>query len=92
MAQTIALAVGTTAATSADIVLTDGQTRTVGIFGASALPDRISLNLMIDTPGEDQFVARLVGGQPPIVITGAGTYRVPRPANMDVAVGVFTEG
>lgn len=90
MAQTTVLASGTTAATSSDIVVAAGASKTVGIFGAAALAGLGSLKVMLDTPGADIEVTRLTRSQPVVVLSGPGTFRVVR-ALSAVAVGVFVE-
>ena len=89
MAQTIILAAGTTATQSSDIVLTDGQTRTVAVFSAGAIPAG-GFAVMLRSPGADLLVATLTASQPAVVLSGAGTFFVVRPLQT-VAVGVFTE-
>jgi len=89
MAQVTILAAATSAATSADIVLADGQTRTVGLFAAGALPGG-GFAIMLDTPDADVLVGALTAAQPAVVLSGPGTYRVIR-SLQTVAVGVFTE-
>ena len=92
MAQVTILALGTTAAPStSDIVLADGQTKTVGIFAAADLPGYVVCTVMLDTPGADVKVADLTAAKPALVLAGPGTFRVLRPV-VPVAVGVFTEG
>lgn len=91
MAQATILASGTTAATSTDIVLADGASKTVGMFGAGAIGSIGFLRVMIDTPGADLQIATLTPRNPVVVISGPGTFRVVRPL-VSSAVGVFTEG
>lgn len=91
MTQTTILESGTAGAISTDVVIPDGATRTVGIFSSGAIPERVALSIMLDTPGADLFVARLSGAVPALVLSGPGTFRVVRPL-LTEAVGVFTEG
>lgn len=91
MAQTTILASGTSAATSTpDVVLTDGQTRTIGLFAAGALGNVGGLKIMIDTPSADLEIGTLSRAQPVVVLCGPGTFRVVRSLGGD-AVGVFME-
>lgn len=91
MAQNTILAAGTSAATSTDIVLADGATKTVGIFTAGSFGRIGVIRVMVDTPGADIPIVALTPKHPVVVLAGPGTFRVVRPA-MPVAVGVFTEG
>lgn len=91
MAQVTILASGLTASTSSDIVLADGQTKTVGIFAATDLPGFAVCPVMLDTPGADVRVTDLTAAKPAVVLAGPGTFRVLRPV-VPVALGVFTEG
>lgn len=91
MAQATILAAGTNAATSTDIVVTDGASKTVGMFADEPIPGSIYLTVMMDTPGDDLRVTDLTADVPAVVLAGPGTYRVVRKAVAN-AVGVFTEG
>ncbi|MBB1599984.1 hypothetical protein [Variovorax sp. UMC13] len=89
MAQTIILASGIAAAQSSDIVLTDGQSRTVAVFSAGQIPAG-GFAVMLRSPGADLLIFTLTAAQPAIVLTGPGTFFVVRPAQT-IAVGAFTE-
>lgn len=91
MAQATILAAGTTAATSDDIVIASGASKTVGIFAAGAMGHIGFLQVMIDTPGADREIGKLTAKAPVMSLSGPGTFRVVRPA-VPTAVGVFTEG
>lgn len=92
MTQTTVLAAGNTEATSTDIVVAAGAQVTVGLFSASGvLPYGVRFIVYQDTPGGDQFVARLEENARTTVLSGPGTYRVKRPAYTGTAFGVFTE-
>lgn len=89
------LALGQSAATSSDVVLMDGQSRTVALFRESgALPGSLSFDVQMDTPGADITVDVLTSAEPALVIAGPGTFRVARPdiSGGAVDVGVFVEG
>lgn len=94
MAQTTILASAQTAATSSDITLLQGETRTVGIFSSAAIADYIAFPIMIDTPGDDRQIGTLTNLVPAVVISGPGTFRVKRPdiSADGVDAGVYTEG
>jgi hypothetical protein len=94
MAQTTILSAGTNNTYSSDITLAQGETRTVGIFSASAIPEHIGFQILIDTPQKDMVVGSLCKTTPALVISGPGTFRVMRPdiSNAGVDVGVYTEG
>ena len=94
MAQTTALAAGTTAAVSSDIVVAPGATVTVGVFTATAggkFPDGAPFALEQITPGQPNVIATLDNARRAQVITGPGTYRVRRPVYTGAAFGVFVE-
>lgn len=90
MAQVTILAAGLTAANSSDIVLADGQTKTVGMFGAAVIPGAIYLTVMQRTPGLSHRVADLTVATPAVVLAGPGTFFVSRPI-VPASVGVFTD-
>ncbi len=94
MAQTTILASAQTAATSSDITLAQGETRTVGLFSSAAIPEYFDFQVMIDTPGDDRQIGVLNNRTPALVISGPGTFRVKRPdiSSGSVNAGVFTEG
>lgn len=90
MAQSTILAAGMTAATSTDVILAAGATAAIGAFAAGALPKLLRLLVMMDTPDGDVQVGVLTDEDPVAMLTGPGTYRVLRPAQVS-AVGVFSE-
>lgn len=94
MAQTTILASAQTAATSSDITLLQGETRTVGIFSSAAIPAYFDFAIMIDTPGDDRQIGVLNAQVPALVISGPGTFRIKRPdiSAGGVNAGVYTEG
>ena len=94
MAQTTILAAGTNNTVSTDVTLAQGETRTVGIFSSSVIPEHIGLQIYIDTPGKDMLVGSLSKNVPALVVAGPGTFRVVRPdiSAAGVSVGVYTEG
>ena len=93
MAQATILAAGQTAATSSDLVLAAGASATVGIFATGRIPSGVELSVFLDTPGDDQFIARLTEQDSATSIMGPGTYRVKRPdvSAYGLGVGAFTE-
>lgn len=85
------LAVNTTAADSADVVIASGERLTVclkdaagGVIGTGA---RVDIKLK-DDAGEYFYVDTLTSGKPGLVIVGAGTYRFTRIAG--TSCGVFS--
>lgn len=94
MTQATVLAPGNTEAVSTDITVAAGASVTIGIYADSAaklLPASVSFNVMIDTPGGDNWAARLDNRQRQTVLAGPGVFRVKRPAYAGDAFGVFTE-
>lgn len=94
MAQTTILAAGQTAATSTDVVVAAGSTVTIGIFTSSGpVPAGVEIDVRIDTPGADNFAAKLTHANQVTVISGPGTFRAYRRniAAYGVNVGVYTE-
>ena len=92
MAQSTILAAGTTAATSADVVVASGATVTIGIFagtGDFSVSGPI-VQVMADTPGADVAVATLSPASPTAVIAGPGTFRAKRSA-VPQSIGIYTE-
>jgi len=85
------LAVGTTAANSADVTIAAGATLTVCLKDAAGAvignAAKVEIQLK-DDAGEYFTVATLTGGRPSIVIVGAGTYRFSRHAG--ISCGVFS--
>lgn len=85
------LAVGTTAADSADVVIASGDTLTVALKDAAgtalARGARVSIQLK-DDDGQYFEVGRLSVAKPAQVITGPGTYRFHRDAG--TSCGVFS--
>jgi len=92
MAQNTVLAAGTTAAVSTDIVIAAGAEVIVGVFSSVAanMPLGARFNILLDTPGSDQFIAKLDNEHRAQVLTGPGTYRVSRNAYTGAAFGVFS--
>jgi len=94
MAQTTILAAGKTAGTSSDVTVAPGDVVKIGLFvtGTDAVPDRLALAVLEDTPGADNVIGQLDAGTPSLVVQGPGTYRVARPAIPSmVNVGVYAE-
>lgn len=83
------LAVGTTAADSADVVVTTPVTvclkDAAGPYVASGAHVNVSLK---DDAGQYFIVDQMTNGKPAIVISGPGTYRFSRLAG--VGCGVFS--
>lgn len=95
MAQTTQLAAGTTAATSANIVVASGAVAVVGIFTnsgteLSAAGDNFFATVLQTTPGQPNRVAKLDASNPSITLSGPNTFTVVRNAS-NVPVGVFSE-
>lgn len=93
MTQSVVLAPGTGAATSADIVLGVEETVTLGIYVASGpIPAGVQVRLVLDTPGADITIATLSAATKAVLLNGPGTFRVLRGdiAAQGVAVGAFT--
>jgi hypothetical protein len=92
MPQSTILAAGTTAATSTDIVLAAGDTATVGIFAATAipLPAGEQFTVVQVTPGAANYVGMLTNNERSVQIVGPGTFQVKRPVTT-AAFGVFLE-
>lgn len=80
------LAVNTTAASSSDIVIADGESVTVCLKGFTT-HSRVNISLK-DDGGAYVDVGVLQAGAPALVISGPGTYRVTRVAG--AACGVFS--
>ena len=94
MAQSTILAAGQTAATSTDVVLAPGAVATIGLFtSAGPVPSGVEIDVRIDTPGEDNFAAKLTQANQVTVLTGPGTFRAYRRdiSAFGVNVGVYTE-
>lgn len=86
------LAVGTGAANSSDIVIADGESKTLCLkdaAGPTLLPGVRADVLIKDDAGEYFLIATMGNSRPALVIAGAGTYRVTRPAT-SASVGVFS--
>ena len=94
MTQATILASGTGAATSSDITLVSGESKTVGLFATGNVPPGLEFPVMLDTPGDDVLVASLSWRNPATVLSGPGTFRIKRQdiSAAGVSVGVFTEG
>ena len=93
MAQSVIMAVGTTKATSTDVVIASGETATIGIYSAapSATPVGLIFRITQDTPGADNAIANLDNETRVAIVSGPGTFRVTRPAYTGTAFGVFLE-
>lgn len=94
MAQTTILAAAQTAATSSDVTVAAGSVLTIGLFTSSGpVPSGVEIDVRIDTPGADNFVAKLTHANQATVLTGPGTFRAYRRniAAYGVNVGVYTE-
>lgn len=93
MAQSTILALGTTSATSTDIVIASGAQAVVGIFvGGSDTLNAVSnpLRVIQVTPGNVSPICNLNAENPSIMLLGPNTFRVVR-APTPVQVGVFME-
>lgn len=99
MAQTSILAPDITVAASADIVVGQNETVTVGLYvAAGEIPENANFVLMEKTPGAAFRLASLKP-RAPLVLAAAGTYYVQRYAGgtlagasgSQIAVGVFKE-
>lgn len=92
MAAAVILAIGTTAATSADVTVAAGTPLTVGLNDAGG--KRVNFGAAVeiqvkDNNGEYFLVDTLKGlGKPQVVIYGPGTYRFVRFAGK--SCGVFS--
>lgn len=85
------MAVGTTAATSADVVVAAGTPLTVSLKDAAgpAIDQNAKVELQLkDDAGQYFTVDSLTPATPGLVIAGAGTYRFSRSAG--VSCGVFS--
>lgn len=91
MAQSTILAAGITAASSTDIVITDGSVVNVGIFGAADThpPRDVNFAVVMVTPDAPIPIAQLNIFSPDTGISGPGTFRVVRPAYVGSPFGVF---
>ncbi len=81
------LSTGTTAADSADVVVADGETLTVGLKGAADTKARVLIFLKDDGGGYNG-VGELSAVRPATVIAAPGTFRFTRIAG--AACGVFS--
>jgi hypothetical protein len=81
------LAVGSTAANSADLVVASGSTVTVGMKGATSGEARVRVQLK-DDAGAYIDVSELTPFRPATAITAPGTYRFARVAG--ATCGVFS--
>jgi hypothetical protein len=84
MAATELIAVGATAANSADFTLASGEQATVGLFGFTTLLPSVKVEIK-DSAGEYQSFA--VVKRAPVVVNGPGTFRARRLAG--ASGGVF---
>lgn len=82
------LTVSTAYAASADFTLTDGQTATVLLKnGVGQLPAGVTSNIQVKTSeGVYMTLDQLTAGAPMLTISGAGTYRVVKPAGPSLGV------
>lgn len=95
MAQTVSLALGTTPATSSDIIVPAGAQAMIGIYAdtgvaLSAAGTAFRAEVLLKTPGEAHAVDHLDTAKPTVIVNGPGTYQVRRNAAA-VSVGVFSE-
>lgn len=92
MAQSTVLALGTTPATSSDVVVAAGEIVTLGIFtdNTSGIPKQAGVTLMVDTPGLDIPAYALTPDNPVQAVSGPCTIRAVRPT-VPVSIGVFKE-
>lgn len=85
------LATGTTEASGADIVLTDGATAMLNLTAASPqqrIPPGARATVEVKTSDAVYiYVGELTGNEPCKILSGPGTYRVTRKATA-VSVGV----
>ncbi|MBX4992303.1 hypothetical protein ABID08_000734 [Rhizobium binae] len=81
------LAVGSTAANSADLVVASGSTVLIGIKGATTAQARVRITVKDDAGGYTD-VGELTPFRPAIAITAPGTYRFSRVAGE--MCGVFS--
>ena len=81
------LAVGSTAASSADVVIAEGETATVGIKGFTASSAEVHIELKDDDAGYN-YLGSLRPTIPAVSITSPGTYRFTRRAG--AACGVYS--
>lgn len=96
MAQTVQLALGTTAATSSTIIVAANAEAVIGIYAdvgqrIAEAGSAFSCTLVQVTPGADNQIGRLDAAQPTIIVRGPNSYKVVRPGAA-VPVGVFSEG
>lgn len=92
MTQTIILAAGLTAASSADVIVAQGEQVTVGIYSTTAnaaLKERFEIQQL--TPGAANVVGYMGNDARATVLSGPGTFRVIRPALASLAFGAFKE-
>lgn len=85
------LAVGTTAASSTDLVVEAGEPVTVCLKDAAGprLDNAARVHIEIkDDDGQYIYVETLTGSRPALVLFGAGTYRCSRQAG--ASCGVFS--
>lgn len=82
------LAVGTGAASSADLVVGAGTPVTVALKGYTDNGARVNIALK-DDDGDYHHQGALTGASPSTVIAGPGTYRFTRPASSS-ACGAFS--
>lgn len=84
------MAVGSTAASSADTIIAAGATLTVALKAASgpAVRGAVVQIMLKDDAGQYFLIDELNSAQPALVIAGAGTYQFRRIAG--VACGVFS--
>lgn len=76
MAQNTILAVGTSSATSTDVVVAAGSSVTIGMFVTTGtIDDKAVGRIYMDTPGADNLIYKLSVSDPARVIGGPCTLR-----------------
>lgn len=78
MATSTLIAPGQTAATSAEVTVTDSPV-TIGLYVASGkLPIFAAADIVLRTPGADVHVHKITGGSPSVVVNAPCTFVVTR--------------
>ena len=95
MAQTVQLALGTTAATSSTMVVATGAEMVIGIYAdagqqLSQAGNAFACTLVQVTPGADNQIAILDSSNPTTIVKGPNSFKVLRPGAA-VPIGVFSE-
>lgn len=95
MAQTVSLALGTTAANSNDIIVASGVLAIIGIYAESgvslrAAGDNFKVEVFLKTPGEPHWIGTLSASSPSLTVNAPGVYFTKRGVSL-VNIGVFSE-